>query len=59
MHRHYVQAETVLFICYCYNEDRYEEINILGTRYFVLLSATLGVRQAHGTSVRLIFPPLQ
>ena len=41
-----------------YNEDRYEDINILGTSYFVLLNANLGARQAHDTSVRLIFPAL-
>ena len=42
-----------------YNEDRYEDINILGTRYLVLLDANLGARQAHDTSVRLIFPALE
>ena len=41
-----------------YNEDRYEDINILGTRYFVLLDANLGARLAHDTNVRLIFPAL-
>ena len=44
---------------YIYNEDRYEDTNILGTRYFILLNATLGARQAHNTSVCLIFPALQ
>ena len=34
------------------------KINILGTRYFVLLNATLGARQVYDTSVRLIFPAL-
>ena len=37
---------------------RYEDRNNLGTRYFVLLDGTLGARQVHDTSVRLIFPAL-
>ena len=37
---------------------RYEDINILGTCYFVLLDDTLGARQAHARVVRLIFPVL-
>ena len=41
-----------------YNEDRYKDINILGTHYLVLLDATFGTRQAHDTGVRLIFPAL-
>ena len=38
---------------------RYEDITILGTQYFVLLDTTSGARQAHDTSVRLIFPALK
>ena len=34
---------------------RYEDAIILGTHSFVLLDANLGTRQAHDTSVRLIF----
>ena len=41
-----------------YDEDRYEDINILGTHYFVILNATLGAWQVHATSVHLIFPTL-
>ena len=33
-------------------------MNILSTRNFVLLDPTLGARQAHDTSVRLIFPAM-
>ena len=33
-----------------YNEDRYEDTNILGTCYFVLLDPTLGAQQTHDTS---------
>ena len=40
------------------NEDRCENINILGTRYFVLLDATFDTPQVHYTSVHLIFPAL-
>ena len=40
------------------NEDRYENINILGTRYFVLLDATFDAPQVLDTSVHLIFPAL-
>ena len=63
MYRHYIQADTLFFICYyskiqIYHEDRYEDINILGTHYFVLLNATLGAQQAHNMSVHLIFPAL-
>ena len=63
MHRHYVQADTIVYLLLLkiqiYTENIYEDINILGTRYFVLLDANLGARQAHDTSVRLIFPALQ
>ena len=59
MHRHYVQADTCLSVTV---EDLnlqwrygYEDINILGPRYFVLLDATLGAPQAHDTNARLIF----
>ena len=41
-----------------YRRYRYEDINILSARYFVLLESTLGARQTHVTSVRLIFPAL-
>ena len=37
---------------------RYEDINILVTRYSVPLYTTLGARQVHDTSVCLIFPAL-
>ena len=33
-------------------------MNTLDTSYFVFLNATLGARQAHNTSVHLIFPAL-
>ena len=41
-----------------YNEDRYEDINILGNYYFILFDATLGARQVHNTSMHLISPAL-
>ena len=41
-----------------YNEDRYEDKNILGTPCFILLDATLGAQQVHNTSMHLIFPAL-
>ena len=41
-----------------YNEDRYEDINVLGTCYLILRNATFDARQAHNTSVCLIFPAL-
>ena len=49
--RHYVHFQI-------YNEDRYENINILGTCYFILLNTALGTRQVHNTRMDLIFPTL-
>ena len=42
-----------------YNENRYEDINILGKCYFVLLNATLGAQHVHDMSMYLIFPALE
>ena len=49
MHRCYVQADTLLFICYFGDLNlkrryRYEDINILGRRYAVFLDSTLGAK---------------
>ena len=47
MHRRYVQADTLLFICYCWRSKfiyKYEDINILGTRYVIVLDSTLDAR---------------
>ena len=48
MHRRYVQADTLLSVTV---EDlnlkrryRHEDINSLGTRYFVVFDSTLGVQ---------------
>ena len=47
MHRRYVQADTLLLICYCWRSKldryRYEDIHILGTCYFAF-DSTLGAR---------------
>ena len=51
MHRHYVQADTLLFICLLL----YEDADISGTSHFMLLDSTLGVWQVHNTTVGLIF----
>ena len=40
MHRRYVQVDTLLFICLLL----YDDINILGTRYFMALDSTLGAQ---------------
>ena len=58
-----MKADISLFICYCsiskfITKIRTERRKYLGTRYFVLLNDTLGARQAHDTSVCLIFPAL-
>ena len=37
MHRRYVQADTLLFICLFL----YDDINILGNHYFMALNSTL------------------
>ena len=36
---------------------RYEDKNILGAQYFVVLHSTLGAQWSHDTRVRLIFLP--
>ena len=48
MHRRYVQADTLLFICYCGRSKFTTKIdmktNIFNTRYFVDVDFTLGAR---------------
>ena len=48
----------LLLKIYIYNEDQYEDINIVVTHYLVLLDATFDAWQAHNLSVYLIFPAL-
>ena len=48
IHRRYVQADTLLFICYCWRSKFITKIdtktNIFNTRYFVDLDFTLDAR---------------
>ena len=59
-----MKADILLLICYHSIPKFITKIQIerhkyiLGTPYLVLLNATLGARQAHDSSVRLIFPAL-
>ena len=58
MHRHYIQADTLLFICYCWRSKFKMKIDmkIYLTSYFVLLKAAFGAWQLHDMCVHLIFP---
>ena len=57
MHRHF-QADTLLFTVTVEDLNLYEDTNILGTHYIVLLNASLGAWQGHNTSMHLIFSGL-
>ena len=60
MRRRYAEADTLLFICYCWRSKftmfRHEYINILVTPYFMVLDSMWSVGTQHEQAPNLSYP---